>query len=70
MKLPNMTLHPNCIPLRSMQSGELGRYPTFDCFDPYTVQKSRPPISKILMTNERSINHPIAFNRSVYFRFK
>ena len=35
MKLPNMTLRPNCIPLRSTQSGELGRYPTFDCFDPY-----------------------------------
>ena len=50
MKLPNMTLHPNCIPLRSMQSGERGHYPTFDCFDPYAVQKPRPPISNILMT--------------------
>jgi len=25
MKVPNMPLHPTCIPLRPMQSGERGR---------------------------------------------
>jgi len=50
MKLPNMTLHPNCIPLCSMQSGEHGHYPTFDYFDPHAVQKPRDPMSDILVT--------------------
>jgi hypothetical protein len=43
MKLPNMPLNPYCIPLRSMQSGERGHYPTVDRLDPYAVQKVKTP---------------------------